>query len=111
MEVEPNLDRVLRIWWALLWRLALMTLSTFGVAWLLSFPLDFAETTLGLPHEDVLRCGLILVYLIGLVLTLVPVWWVVNRDYGDFRLSLVARPTAPEETGAAVAAESDEVDE
>jgi len=91
MELEVTWKRLLRIWWAWLWRSLLAT----AAAWVMSFFgglwLGALTRWLALPVELATTLALALGFLLGLVMTVFPLWQIVGRNFGDFRLVLLAR--------------------
>jgi hypothetical protein len=99
MEMEITWARVVRVWWALLWRGLLEMLVAAVAGGVVGFAVGFVLGVLGAPIPTIqVVCGL-LGALLGLLISLVPVKLALGRDYGDFRLALMPRTPSEDGTG------------
>lgn len=95
-ELEKTWGRVLRVWWAIIWRLVLMQLGVMAVA------IYTAQTALaGYPflRETLSILSLLTVFPLGLV----ALRKVINKNFGAFRLSCV--PLNPPDVTGNIAAQ------
>jgi hypothetical protein len=83
VELEKRWGRVLRIWWAVIWRLVLMQL--FFMA-LVIYSIEMPLAAYPLLREYINALSLLAVFPLG-------IWAlraVMNKNFGNFRLSLVS---------------------
>lgn len=96
LPVTPS--RVFRVWWAYFWRSLVTLLAMFIVIILASivFGLLFslAVPVLGLEMEAAQglsrAIGMIFGFAAGLLSSIIPVWLILGKDFGEFRLALIA---------------------
>lgn len=98
IEVLPvTAGRMFRVWWAYFWR-SLVTLFAMFVVIILSsivFGVLFslAMPVLGLEMEAAQGLsritGMVFGFLAGLLSSIIPVWLILDKDFGDFRLALI----------------------
>jgi ABC-type sugar transport system permease subunit len=97
--------RVLKVWWAYFWRSLVTFLAMFVIVILVSIALGIFLAMLlpmvGLDAEHVQRlvrlAGFVLGFLAGLLSSAIPLWLILGKDFGEFRLALITyKPaTAP----------------
>ncbi len=95
MELEITPRRALRIWWSFAWRSAIATLATIMVSMVIGF---FLGMVLALVHVAPTMIRLIAMpvgFVIGLIISFFPLRMILGKDFGEFRLVLVAREPAP----------------
>jgi hypothetical protein len=93
MELELTFGRVLRVWWAFLWRHLIATIFAVLVGGVLGAIIGGLIGVTGGNLEGAKLYLRLLGGLIGLVISFVPPWFVLNRNYGDFRLALISTRT------------------
>lgn len=95
--------RVLRVWWAYFWRSLVTFLAMFIVVLLVSFALGVLLGLLlpmiGLEQEHVQGLarlsGFVLGIMAGLLSSAIPLWLILGKNFGEFRLALITyRPAA-----------------
>jgi hypothetical protein len=85
MELEATWERAIRIWWALLWRI--FVIGNIG-----SLVIVFVVLISGQRSEQqAVLSSTVLGLVWGSALGLYFVRWMLNRDFGDFRLALVSK--------------------
>ncbi len=94
MEVEITWRRILRVWWALIWRnivaILVSSLLSAGAGFAIGFVL---VGFLGISTPVIENVGGVVGLVIGLGISVFPVKFILGRTYGDFRLVLVeAKP-------------------
>lgn len=107
IDVLPvTTGRVLRVWWAYFWRsiVALMAMFVvillssiaFGVIFSLAMPLLGLgmDTAHGLSQ----LMGTLFGLLAGVLASIIPLWLILGKDFGEFRLALITyQPVTPDE--------------
>ena len=93
MEIEVTWKHVFTVWWAFVWRniIALVLAIILSIAASAIFAL--ITVSLGMPKE-ILKIPAILVgMLLGLGATIVPLKFIINKNYKGFRLAIVKTNT------------------
>jgi len=89
--VEITFRRLLRIWWALLWRNVVATACCMVAGGGVGFVVGYFLGSMGVPTGVIQILWGALGAILGFTCTFVPVWWVLGKDFGEFRLVLVAK--------------------
>lgn len=98
IDVLPvTAGRMMRVWWAYFWRSLMTLLAGFIVIFLtgLLFGLLFglAMPALGLDKQALQgisqTLGTVLGFILGLLSSVIPMWLILGRDFGEFRLALI----------------------
>lgn len=104
IEVLPvTASRVLRIWWSYFWRSLAVFAALFLVlilgSILFGMLLSVIMTLVGLDpasmHLLVRLVGAVFGFLVGLLSSVIPLWLILGRNFGEFRLALIAYRPAP----------------
>jgi hypothetical protein len=86
MELDITWDRVVRVWWALLWRnlIAVVAAVLIGsvIGGIIGVILGMAGVPVGTIRIIVMPIGII----IGFAVSIVPLKMILGKDFGDFRL-------------------------
>jgi hypothetical protein len=90
MELEVTWKRVVRVWWAYLWRKLLAMVVAMIVGGLVGGIIGFALGLAGMPTDDIKMFATPIGMIIGLAISIVPVKMILGKSFGDFRLVLVA---------------------
>jgi hypothetical protein len=94
MELEITFRRTIRIWWAYLWRNLIAILVTVVVGFIVGFILGFIMGMLGFSVQTIQLVTAPIGFLIGLAISIVPLWMILGKDFGEFRLVLLANEPA-----------------
>jgi len=96
MELEVTWQRAARVWLAFFWRSVIASLGAIlagaGLGGLIGVVLALGFHT---ELEDIRRLTSIIGFILGLLVSIVPLKLVLGRDYGEFRLVLVGKPGSP----------------
>jgi hypothetical protein len=92
MELQITWGRTLRVWWALLWRNLIATVLAMVIGMLVGFVVGFVGTLIGIPFLLIVCVAYPVSFLIGLSISIIPLWLILGRDFGEFRLVLLANP-------------------
>jgi ABC-type uncharacterized transport system permease subunit len=102
MEFEITWKRSVRIWWAWLWRSFITLVVAFVIVVALGFGIGFVigfiMSKLGFQTETIVFISSILGYIFGCVAILIglllPLKMILGKDFGEFRLVLLAKDTS-----------------
>lgn len=91
MELEITWGRVLKVWWAYFWRSIIAIVASIIFGGLVGFVLGFIMGAMGVaPHFAKYTIGPLGV-IIGLGFSVIPMKMILGKDFGPFRLVLVAK--------------------
>jgi hypothetical protein len=90
MELEVTWNRAIRVWLSYLWRVILVTIAGTVLSGVFGFILGLVWTIVGLPMLVLQPVAMVAGLAIGLAITVVPIKLILGKDYGEFRLVLVA---------------------
>ena len=93
MELDVTWKRVVRIWWSFCW----MSLIGVGISALIgggaAFLVALAMGALGFPLQTIEFVTFPLAFIVALGVSIVPMKMILGRDFGEFRLVLIAKET------------------
>ncbi len=91
MELKITWKRVLRVWWSYLWRnlICIVVGTLLGVA--IAFIVSFIVGAMGFHPRVIMFVIAPIGFVIGLATSVVPMKMILGKDYGEFRLVLVAQ--------------------
>ena len=96
-ELAPSWSRITQVWWALTWRSGVAMLISLLVGALLGGVASLVFRAAGSPPQISSGFAQLLGASLGLVGSIVPVKLIVGKNFGEFRLVLLApRPQPPE---------------
>lgn len=92
--IQPKFRHVLCIWWALTWRSVLVVVVFDGIQYLFDSLIIPGLRATGLPNT--IACSVIVpfVLLIALALSLFPIYSILGKDFGSFRLILATKESS-----------------
>jgi len=91
MELEVTWGRAIRVWWAYLWRNLIAIVAAVVAGGVAGGVLGFVLSAAGVPIEAIRVVSMAIGGTIGLVISVVPIKLILNKDFGEFRLSLTAK--------------------
>jgi uncharacterized membrane protein len=94
MELQITWGRVFRIWISFLWRNLIATLLGMIIAMMFGVVAGIVGAIIGLPPELITAMMLPAGFIIGLGITIIPIRLILGKDFGEFRLVLVANQQA-----------------
>jgi len=89
-ELEITWKRVARIWWSYLWRNLLAVIVAMFAGGMIGFVLGFAMGTFGVPTKTIQMITAPIGAIIGLGVSIIPLRMILGKNFGEFRLILVA---------------------
>lgn len=95
-EVHPTFKHAMRIWWSYCWRSLLMAIPAAIIGGILGFICGFILGAVGVPVATIKLMVMPISFIMGLCLSVFPIYWILGKDFGAFRLVLVST-RAPEE--------------
>lgn len=89
--VEVTWGRAVRVWWSYLWRNLVAILGASILGFVIGFGFHFVIAMAG-GDVDASRPFIVALNVaIGLAVSVIPVKMILNKDYGRFRLVLIAK--------------------
>lgn len=101
MELEVTWGRTVRVWWAYAWRNLVVIVVSMILGFIFGGIIGFILGVAGVPIETIVAITTPLGFVIGIALSIIPMRMILGKDFGTFRLVLVA--TRPTEGAPAVA--------
>lgn len=97
-ELEITWPRVVRIWWSFLWRNLIAILVAMVLGGIVGFILGFFMGIFGVPVRTIQFITAPIGAVIGLGISIFPLWMILGKSFGRFRLVLVSTtPDTPPE--------------
>jgi type III secretory pathway component EscS len=104
MELEVTWERLVRVWWSWLWRALIVNLVVIVIAFMVGFIVGLVMGVMGFPKQAIQVIAGLIGLGIGICATTVPMKMILGKDFGEFRLVLLAKqppavaPPAPPQT-------------
>jgi hypothetical protein len=89
MELEATWGRTTKIWWSYLWKYFLAILGCFIIVTILMFIIGYLLALMGVSQAAITFVGTILGFLLFFPASLIPIKYLLNKNYGNFRLALL----------------------
>ena len=96
MELEVTWKRAIVVWWAYLWRNLLAIIAGVIIGAIIGGILGFILGAMGTSVETIRTVTMPIGFVLGLLISIVPIKMILNKDFGEFRLVIV-KNTATEE--------------
>lgn len=96
MELEITWNRILRVWWSYLWRNLICIVVGMLLGMVVGFIVGFIMGAMGLPPRVIMCVTAPIGFVIGLAISVVPMKMILGKDYGEFRLVLLAKQAEPQ---------------
>ncbi len=90
MELEVTWERAFRVWWAYFWRSLIAIAASIVVGAVVGGILGFILGAAGVPTKTIPIVTAPVGFVVGLLFSVVPVKMILGKDFGEFRLLLVA---------------------
>jgi len=94
MELEVTWKRLLRIWWAYLWRSLVTMLGAIVISAVVGFFIGLILQIFGINVAEAQLPLQILGGAIGLSMSIIPLQLVLEKDFGEFKLVLLSNNDA-----------------
>ena len=91
MELEVTWGRAVRVWWAYMWRNLLAIVATIAAGGAAGFLIGFVMGAAGVPIKTIQVASTVVGAILGLAISVVPVKLILGRDFGEFRVVLLAK--------------------
>jgi ABC-type glycerol-3-phosphate transport system permease component len=97
MELEITWNRAVRVWWSYLWRNLIAIVVATIIGMIVCAVIGFILETMGFSVRTIQIIVAPSGFVIGLAISIVPLKMILGKDFGEFRLVLLAKqpPTAP----------------
>lgn len=98
MELKVTMGRVMVVWWAYFWRSVIAMGLAIVIAGAVAFIVGFMLGGMGVPSNIIYVAGQAIGLIVGMVMTVLPIKMILGKDYGKFRLVLLAKePVNPQQ--------------
>ncbi len=91
MELEATFKRAIHVWWAFMWRSIIASIVGSILGGILGGILGFIMGSIGFSPGAISFISFILGLAIGLAISVVPVKFILDKDYGEFNLILLSK--------------------
>ena len=95
MELEITWGRVIRIWWAYLWRNLIAIIGAMVLGGVFGFIIGAILGLLGFSVHTIQIVVMPFGLLAGLVMSVIPLRLILGMNFGDFRLVLISTAAPP----------------
>ena len=89
MELEITWNRIVKIWWAYLWRNLIAIIASMIAGGILGAIVGFVLGLIGMSMSVIQICSGIVGGCAGLAFSVIPFKYILGKDFGEFRLVLV----------------------
>jgi hypothetical protein len=101
MELEITWKRVVRIWWAYFWRNLIALIASLICGGIVGGIMGFVGSLLGVPLETILLVNMPISFVLGSIISIIPMKMIIGKDFGEFRLVLLAKEASSLGTNSA----------
>ena len=101
MELEITWKRVDRIWWAYFWRNLIAAIAAMICGGILGFIVGFVLSLLGVSAETGVLVTAPIGIVLGSIISIIPMKMIIGKDFGEFRLVLLAKEASSLGTNSA----------
>lgn len=91
MELEISWGRVVRIWWAYLWRNLLAVIAAMVLGAIAGGIIGFILGMSGVSVQTIRIICMPIGAILGLAISVVPMKMILGKDFGEFRLVLIQK--------------------
>lgn len=91
MELEITWKRCFRIWWSYVWRNLIAILVAMIAGAILGFVLGLILGLAGFSLETIQIVVTPISFVLGLLISIVPIKMILGKDFGEFRLVLIQK--------------------
>jgi hypothetical protein len=89
MELEVTWKRATKVWWSYLWRNLIAIVAAMVIGGIIGAIFGFVLGALGISTETIQIVVMPIGAIIGLLISIIPIKMILNKDFGEFRLVLV----------------------
>jgi len=89
MELEVTWKRATKVWWSYLWRNLIALVFAMIIAAIMGAILGFVLGSVGASTETIQIVAMPIGVITGILMSIVPVKMILNKDFGEFRLVLI----------------------
>jgi hypothetical protein len=86
MELEVTWKMATKVWWAFFWRNIIAVICAMIIGGIASGIIGVILAILGFSEETVLLIVTPLGFILGIVISIVPIKLILGKNFGDFRL-------------------------
>ncbi|KAA8985523.1 hypothetical protein [Halospina sp. K52047b] len=96
MELDVTWQRVVKVWWAYLWRSLLAMVAAMILGAIVGFVMGLVLGAAGVGPDTIQLITAPIGGVIGLLISIIPMKLILGKDFGEFRLVLTSNETRPE---------------
>jgi len=89
IKLTPTWDRVIRIWWAYLWRNLIAALVSIIIAFIIAIAADFVLRTFQVSETIIKIITMFIVFVVSLIIGIFPMKMIIGKKFRDFSLIIV----------------------
>ncbi len=90
MEVQATWGRAVRVWWAFLWRNLLAVIAAVLMGAIVGGIIGAILGAMGVTADTVRLVTAPIGGIMGLLISIIPIKLILNKDFGEFRLVLLS---------------------
>jgi ABC-type uncharacterized transport system permease subunit len=91
MELEITWSRAVRVWWSYLWRNLIAIVVGLLIGMLIGAVIGFILGAMGVSLRTIQIVVAPIGFVLGLAISVVPLKMILGKDFGEFRLVLLAK--------------------
>lgn len=91
MELEITWSRAVRVWWSFVWRNLIAVVAGIVLGAIFGFIITFVMRSMGFSPSAIQFVVVLLSGGMGLALSVIPLKMILGKDFGAFRLVLLAK--------------------
>jgi len=96
MELEVTWSRAVQVWWSYLWRNLIAIVISMIIGGVIGFIIGFIMGAMGFSVKVIQFVTMPIGFVIGLAISVVPMKMILGKDFGEFRLVLLAKQPSSE---------------
>jgi hypothetical protein len=88
-ELTPTWEKIIRIWWAYLWRNFIAVLVSMIIAFIVVIIADIILRALQVPTNIIKIITMVIVFISSLIISVFPLKMIIGKKFRDFSLIIV----------------------
>ncbi|MDY0195316.1 MAG: hypothetical protein WC253_00150 [Sulfurovaceae bacterium] len=90
MELEVTWSRAIKVWWSYVWRNLIAIIASMIMGGIAGFIIGFVMAAFGAEKETMKTTAIIVGFIIGVAISIVPIKMILGMNFGEFRLVLLS---------------------
>jgi hypothetical protein len=91
IELEPSFGHVFRVWWSYTWRVLLTLIGSMVIGFVIGFVGSYSLGQAGFSQATIQVILAPFCFLIGIGLSMIPIYSILGKDFGSFRVIIVSK--------------------